>query len=385
MCAIPIKTAFLTSLLLFGSFKFFFTFIKILKIMKKLFTLVVFAFLSQAALAGTGVFEYYLDTKLGSTPRSHGNYSGGLAFAGDNLGTVSTTATPLIIDLTGLKTFKNGTGDVTGANLFYRVYLTGATAPTYSMLNLPFKANLGSPGDQEWQSSTDVNLLAASLVGAGMSPGTYKVDVYIVASTNEGDKTYGTAMAPLTATFVLAVALNAEMTSFSAKKAATSTVISWLTSSEKDNALFQIERSANATDFTAIGEVKAAGNSNGVKNYTFTDATPLSGVNYYRLKAVEYSGATTTSKVVSVNFTGKGGDKMSLSPNPTHDIVRVELMAADASTVLAQITDMTGRVVLSQNVAVSKGANILPFSVSALPSGAYFVKINGEATRFVKQ
>jgi hypothetical protein len=178
--------------------------------------------------------------------------------------------------------------------------------------------------------------------------------------------------------------LASEMTSFSAKKSTSSTELSWLTASEKDNATFQIERSANATDFSPIGEVKGAGNSNAVKNYTFTDATPLSGVNYYRLKAVDYNGAATLSKIVSVNFTGKNGDKTAVYPNPASDVLRVDYTSDAAATTDIQVTDLTGRVIISQNVSVTKGANLLPLNITSLPSGAYLVKINNDITRFVK-
>ncbi len=352
--------------------------------MKKLFTLLAFVFFSQAVFAGSGVFEYYLDTKLGGTTKNHGSYGGGTAFAGDNLGTVPNTSTPLIIDLTGLKTYKNSGSNVTGATLFYRVYRTGTTAPAFSSQNLPFFANLASAGDQEWQNGADINLLAASLSGPGMSAGTYNVDVYITASTSDGGASYASEMTPYTATFVLAVSLSAEMTSFSAKKSTTATALSWTTASEKNNGMFQIERSANATDFSPIGEVKGAGNSNAVNNYTFTDAAPLSGVNYYRLKAVDYNGAVTLSKVISVNFTGKSGDKTAAYPNPVSDVLRIDYTATDVTTTTIQVTDLTGRILISQNVSVSKGANLLPFNVSNLPSGAYLVRINNDITRFVK-
>ena len=180
-------------------------------------------------------------------------------------------------------------------------------------------------------------------------------------------------------------ALSAELLNITAQSKGTNNLITWQTASEKDNALFQIERASNATDFSPIGEVKGSGSSAAAKNYTFTDATPLSGVNYYRLKAVDYNGAATLSKVVSVNFSGKIDGKIAVYPNPTRDVLRVDVNAADASTTLVQITDLMGRVVLSQSVTVNKGANLLPLNVATLPSGAYFVKVNGDVTRFVKQ
>ncbi len=211
-----------------------------------------------------------------------------------------------------------------------------------------------------------------------------------LTKANSGEGNYGsgavdfTANAPNPVTALSSV-LVIEMPSFTIKKKANSVDLLWLTASEKDNALFQIERSANATDFSPIGEVKGAGNSTAVKNYTFTDVSPLSGVNYYRLKTVDYYGAVMLSKVVSVNFSSKNDTKVAVYPNPTRDVLRVDMNATDASTMTVQISDLMGRVVLSQNVSVNKGANFLPFNVSSLPSGAYFVKVNGNVTRFVKQ
>jgi hypothetical protein len=183
--------------------------------------------------------------------------------------------------------------------------------------------------------------------------------------------------------FTGAVALSIDLTNFSAKSVAGATNLAWTTASEKDNAVFQIERSVNARDFSPIGEVKAAGNSNVAKNYTFTDAAPLSGVNYYRLKAVDNAGLASLSKVVAVNFSDKSNNP-SVFPNPASDVSRVNVNASEASTMDIQVTDLTGRVLISQNVAVEKGANLLPLNISNLVSGAYLVKINGDFTRFVK-
>jgi hypothetical protein len=349
--------------------------------MKKLFTLLALVAFCQVVFAETGVYEYYLNTKVGSSPKNHGNYGGGTSFGGSNIGPVTNNTTPLIIDLTGLKTFKNGIGDVTGATIFYRVYKNDAApAPDYSSQSLGFFANLGG-GNQEWQSGTDINLLAAP----NMASGTYYVDVYIVASTNEGDRAYGSAASPLRASFLLAVTLNADITFLSAKKQTTDIGIFWQTASEQDNARFQIERSANTVDFSPIGEVKGAGNSKALNNYSFTDLTPLSGINYYRLKAIDYFGKTSVSRIVAVNFSDKNNDKVTVYPNPAGDVLRLDMTASEASNKTIHITDLAGRVLLSQNISVSKGANLLPLTVSSLASGMYLVKMSDTVLRFVKQ
>jgi Secretion system C-terminal sorting domain len=348
--------------------------------MKKLFTLLSACFIMQFSFAATGIYETYMSTSLNGAGQVYfGTGGSNPSFAGQNLGTITSMSNTLVFKLRGVNTFQDNGSVVNFAAFNYRVYKVGSTAPAYTTVLLTLQGASGN--NKFWNDNApDISLLSSP----SMQPGTYNVDIFFGATTNSVNTPLPIVDPTYTATFTLAVALGAEMTSFSAKKSASSTELSWLTASEKDNATFQIERSANATNFSPIGEVKGAGNSNAVNNYTFTDATPLSGVNYYRLKAVDFNGSATLSKVVSVNFVGKGGDKTAVYPNPTHDVLRVDFTATEASTTTLQVTDLLGRVLLSQNVSVAKGANLVPFNVSSLPSGAYLLKANGDVTRFVK-
>ena len=252
------------------------------------------------------------------------------------------------------------------------------SVPTGNNANLTFQWPLGSEGGSFVRANpTEVAHFNGSIW-----------DSYKLATISGSDPYTATASGFTTfSPFTVANqnALSAELTDVNVKVKGNTSLLSWQTASEKDNALFQIERASNATDFSPIGEVKGSGNSTAAKNYTFTDVAPLSGVNYYRLKAIDYTGAATLSKVVSVNFSSKNDTKIAVYPNPTRDVLRVDVNATEAATTLVQVSDLMGRVVLSQSVTVNKGANLLPFSVSSLPSGTYFVKVNGDVTRFVKQ
>jgi hypothetical protein len=365
--------------------------------MKKLFTLLAFLSVSQFAFADAGLWRRSLDINLngGGAVNYKGGSGSGTTFSGTSIGNI-TNAGSLVISAPYLFSYKNNSSDVTGATFEYQVYLTSAGSGTYSApVSMGFAANCSGSapwrvavfaacggGDQEWgNSGTSVNIKALLPVNSPM--GNYTVKIRYKITTNSVNVA-STVTAEESFNFDATTTLSTDLTAIRALKNGLNSVISWQTASEKDNATFQIERSANATDFSPIGEVKGAGNNNAVRDYTFTDVAPLSGVNYYRLKAVDYNGSATLSKVVSVNFTGKGGDKTAVYPNPVSDVLRVDFTAADASTTTMQVTDLLGRVLLSQNVSVVKGANLLPFNVSSLPSGAYLVKVNGDVTRFVK-
>ena len=93
------------------------------------------------------------------------------------------------------------------------------------------------------------------------------------------------------------------LTSFSARHKGNGVSIDWSTSQELNNNYFQVERSADgSTNWSVIATVNGAGNSQVVTNYNAFDASPLSGVNYYRLKQVDNDGKYTYSNTVAVKM-----------------------------------------------------------------------------------
>lgn len=104
-------------------------------------------------------------------------------------------------------------------------------------------------------------------------------------------------------------ALSVELTNIAVKATNKANIVSWSTASEKNNAYFDVQHATNGVDFTTIGKVKGKGTTNALSNYSFEDATPALGTNYYRLRQVDYDGTATLSKVVSVQFNGNGKSK----------------------------------------------------------------------------
>jgi len=81
-----------------------------------------------------------------------------------------------------IKTWKNGSGDVTGARLHYRVFYTGETPGAFNELTLNFDADLGS-GNQRWKRTNhNVNLLNGQT-----RSGSYTIEYYFRITTNCSD------------------------------------------------------------------------------------------------------------------------------------------------------------------------------------------------------
>jgi Secretion system C-terminal sorting domain len=167
-----------------------------------------------------------------------------------------------------------------------------------------------------------------------------------------------------------------ELSEFNAKANATTTLLTWTTASEKDNASFNIERSTNGTDFQTIGQVKGSGTSNVAKDYVFEDKTPAQGVNYYRLQQVDFNGKSSRSMVRSVVF---GNTELVVKPTLVQD--ELQIVVGDERATTLQIFNIAGQRVLTAQAQGEQRINI-----SSLPAGAYFIQTaTGTTRRFVKQ
>ena len=135
---------------------------------------------SQAAW---GVFQSYviLDSGSGDQYLAGGiNADGASAFAGTDLGDF-TAADALTLNGGELKTYKNGSSNVCGSTLNYRVYASGETPGAFTALGLPFSANL-SGSDQKWATTGQaIDLLDALIAGD------YVLELYWEADGNDSN------------------------------------------------------------------------------------------------------------------------------------------------------------------------------------------------------
>jgi hypothetical protein len=169
--------------------------------------------------------------------------------------------------------------------------------------------------------------------------------------------------------------LPVELTKFDVKRSQNAAILTWSTASEKSNAAFHIEQSTNGRDFQTIGQVKGKGTTNAASDYSFEHTTPSVGINYYRLKQVDFDGMTTLSAVKSLMF-GKSG--LVVKNTLAHDVVNV-IVGEDATTI--SIFNISGQTVLTTNVQGEQSLD-----VSALPLGLYHIRtVTGDVARFVKQ
>lgn len=174
-------------------------------------------------------------------------------------------------------------------------------------------------------------------------------------------------------------ALPISLTHFTGKPLGSSIRLDWGTASEQNNDYMAVERSAEGSRWEELGRVAGAGTTTQPQDYTFTDEKPLPGLNYYRLRQVDYDGAVEYHKAIVVDFKG-ASDEPRLFPSPAKEQLNIQLPSPAATDCELWLLDTQGRVL--QRRGIPQGGTQAAFEVAGLPEGVYFVRMQGDARSF---
>ena len=106
------------------------------------------------------------------------------------------------------------------------------------------------------------------------------------------------------------------LTSFASTAGDNSIELTWSTASELNFHYFDLQRSADGLTFESIAHIDGHGTTTQAHTYTYTDAFPLAGRNYYRLVSVDFDNATEAFKIIIQEYSA--AKEVTLYPNPTN-------------------------------------------------------------------
>ena len=167
--------------------------------------------------------------------------------------------------------------------------------------------------------------------------------------------------------------LPVNLLSFQAQRSGRVNLLNWATAQEVNLSHFVIERSTDGSRFTEIGRIAGLGNTSGDRQYRFTDAAPVNGYNYYRLRSEDRSGALKYSDIRKVKNTGSAS--ISIFPNPVDQQLTLNISSDKTDRANVSVFDMNGREVFARITPLIIGVNNLNIPAVNLPSGTYIVKI----------
>ncbi len=150
--------------------------------------------------------------------------------------------------------------------------------------------------------------------------------------------------------------------------------LKWRSQQENNSDHYSIERSADGRSWKSIGSVPAVVNSTTPQNYAFTDASPMNGINYYRLRMVDRDGKYGITPVKGCRMS-TSKVKISIYPNPAVSTASIVINQDKEERFDVLIYNKTGQLMARHRS--SEGSNIISFDVSHLPQGDYVADVVG--------
>lgn len=161
--------------------------------------------------------------------------------------------------------------------------------------------------------------------------------------------------------------------------------LTW-SSEQEAGTRFEIQRSYDGQNFTAIAEVPVVVNGLTTYNYIDKQANNQYTAAYYRIKALEISGTQRTSEIKLVRFAGKQGIALQTSPNPFTSQFNIQYQSNDKATMKIQFYSMNGQLQATKIVTVSNGFNsIVVTEAASFANGVYLMQVHINETQIASQ
>ena len=320
-----------------------------------------------------------------------------------------------------LRRYVNNTGSydfpVGEATKGYQNVAINFTANSIGYLTTRFDSwdivsNPGAQGDSECGATMDMTSLDngywTTTAGANATTAVYDITLYNANYTNAATgwtvmKNSGAGWildgtcdpSPITAvhrigqtgfsfqaTAQSSVSLPIELLSFSGKAIANYNLLNWSTVTEINNDYFDVQRASDGVNFTKVGTVNGAGNSNSTLNYSFTDHKPFDEISYYRLKQIDFNGTSTFTNTIAIKKSLEEG--IVIFPNPTENLIKLNIFSNEANNYEIIINEVS-KLVHKQFIAIEKGSQLIDLAIfEKLAKGVYFIKVLDQQGNILK-
>jgi hypothetical protein len=152
-------------------------------------------------------------------------------------------------------------------------------------------------------------------------------------------------------------------------------VLNWSTGKEVNFKGFDVEQSADGSNWHEIGYVSSYSDNKTLNNYKSFDTDPSAAKSYYRIKMIYNDDHFEYSETRIVTWRSKNS-WMRVTPNPVQDHAVLEFSIDQPQTVKIQLIGGSGVMVASKTMASVKGANRFNLDeLKGLAKGIYIVQV----------
>lgn len=162
------------------------------------------------------------------------------------------------------------------------------------------------------------------------------------------------------------ITLPVTLTKFIAAKSNRGVDLTWSTATESNSRGFEIQRSSNGSNFVSIGFVNSIASSQN-NNYSFTDANPIKGKNFYRLKQVDLDNRSTLSSTRMLDI-NKLKQDLQLYPNPSKKQITITNISAGS---ILSVVNSNGQPIITKKATAAQE----DISIEKIPTGIYLLQV----------
>ncbi|MCH7977193.1 MAG: T9SS type A sorting domain-containing protein [Bacteroidetes bacterium] len=217
--------------------------------------------------------------------------------------------------------------------------------------------------------------ISADIVAEG------EADIANIGNVNlrQGSDTMGLTVDGIQVALSWADVVPVELVSFEANVSGSDINLNWLTSSETNNAGFEIQLRGSG-DYEAMGFVDGHGTTSVEQSYAYTINNLTSGVYTVRLKQIDFDGAFEYSPEIEIAVGVPGTHVLTQAyPNPFNPQASFSLSVAAAQHVEIALYDQIGRQVATLFSGQMEEGQARAFTIDGanLPSGSYYYQAIG--------
>lgn len=162
-------------------------------------------------------------------------------------------------------------------------------------------------------------------------------------------------------------------TSVSASLVNNNVKVSWSVENNTDAIRYEVEHSANGIQFGRVGVVTNIGSQ---KNYSYTHSLVSGGMHYYRVHQFDITGASTYSKIVSVNIQNTDFLVHLISNPVSGNAALMDVNVNTSGDLAISLVSINGLQVQLQQQHAEKGTLRVAVPLDKIPAGNYLIKVS---------
>lgn len=151
--------------------------------------------------------------------------------------------------------------------------------------------------------------------------------------------------------------------------------IAWKVENELNITKYDVEHSSNGIDFIKINSIELFSGGNANNNYSFVDAHPATGNNFYRIKSVDRDGSQKFSTIIKVTSLKSAGS-ITIYPNPIKgNTVNLQFTNQPAGIYQVRLVNNSGQLVYSGKFPIASSSISQTIITNRLNRGIYQLEI----------